>query len=78
MYKNMKKCCSFEFFCIYRSVRKFYTAVVDKFLLKFPIHDPVLHHLGFLDPEMRDSMDADAGRFQFCYPQMCSIYIAHV
>ena len=47
-------------FFLFRAVSNFYKAVVDKCLLKFPFHDPFLHHLGFLEPEMRDSIDAYA------------------
>ena len=50
-------------YSLYRYVRQYYVAVVDKVIMKFPFNDPihVLNSLGFLDPDMRDTNDADTG-----------------
>ena len=48
-------------YSLFMYVRQYYVAVVDKVILKFPFHDPILNSLGFLDPDMRDTNDADTG-----------------
>ena len=36
---------------------------MEKFLKKFPFDEPLLQHLEFLDPDMKDKLTKDSGMY---------------
>ncbi|XP_033757996.1 uncharacterized protein LOC117340342 [Pecten maximus] len=48
------------YLCLCRSVRSFYTKIVEKMCNKFPFGDPTMKDLGFLNPSARSSKTSDA------------------